>query len=111
MHARSVMRSTAPAYARPSACSRTGPPPSAAARLRSSRPPTYGQAACSNITINKDRRRTTMPRRGQTVTEFFREEQSCVPSLDADLIALLEHLQNAFKLIGAITAQGALDSH
>ncbi|HEX3441196.1 MAG TPA: class 1 fructose-bisphosphatase [Pseudolabrys sp.] len=52
-----------------------------------------------------------MPRRGQTVTEVFREEQSCVPSLDADLIALIEHLQNAFKSIASITAQGVLDCY
>jgi fructose-1,6-bisphosphatase len=52
-----------------------------------------------------------MPRRGQTVADYFREAQRCVPSLDADLIGLIEHLQNAFKSIGAITAQGVLDCY
>jgi fructose-1,6-bisphosphatase len=52
-----------------------------------------------------------MPRRGQTVTEFFREEQSCVSSVDGDLFALIEHLQNAFKSIASITAQGVIDCY
>ena len=50
-----------------------------------------------------------MGQRGQTISEFFRDELSCGVALDADLIALLEHLQKAFKSIGELAAQGALD--
>lgn len=52
-----------------------------------------------------------MGKRGQTISEFFREEQDCggLP-LDPSLIALLDHLQNACRSITSITSQGVLDT-
>lgn len=51
-----------------------------------------------------------MGKRGQTISEFFRGEQSCGLPLDADLIALLDHLQSAFKSISSIASHSALET-
>jgi fructose-1,6-bisphosphatase I len=51
-----------------------------------------------------------MRQRGQTVTEFLLEEQACGLAVDADLITLLDHLQNACRSIASSTAQGGLDT-
>ena len=49
-----------------------------------------------------------MGKRGQTITEFFSDERNTGLPLDADLIVLLDHLQNACKSIGSIASQGGL---
>jgi fructose-1,6-bisphosphatase I len=51
-----------------------------------------------------------MRQRGQTVTEFLLEEQACGLAVDADLITLFEHLQNAFRSIASSASQGGLDT-
>jgi len=50
-----------------------------------------------------------MGKRGQTFGEFLHDEQAQGCPIDADLIALLDQLQNAFKSIAEIVAQGLLD--
>jgi fructose-1,6-bisphosphatase len=49
-----------------------------------------------------------MRRHGQTVSEFLLEEQTCGLPVDTDLIALLDHVQNACRSIASNAAQGAL---
>jgi len=51
-----------------------------------------------------------MGKRGQTISEFFRSERSAGGPLDADLIALLEHIEHACRSIAAVVAQGALEN-
>jgi fructose-1,6-bisphosphatase I len=50
-----------------------------------------------------------MPHCRQTVSEFFLEQQSHGIPVDADLIALIENLQNACRSIAVIASQGVLD--
>jgi fructose-1,6-bisphosphatase I len=51
-----------------------------------------------------------MPHCRQTASEFFLEQQSRGLPVDADLIALLDNLQNACRFIAFTASQGALDT-